>query len=62
MGAESMGTEIVPCNPTHGDGHVPFYKGNHKDYHLSYFPVKLHPLCCAVTYHHLLRNVVLFFE
>ena len=57
-----MGTKIIPCNPTHGNGHAPFYEGNHRDYHLSYFLVKLHPLCCAVTYHHLLGNVVLFFE
>ena len=49
-----MGTKISPCNPTHGDGHSLFYEGNHRDYHPFYFPVNLHPLCCAVTYHHLL--------
>ena len=54
-----MGAKIVPCNPTHGDGHPPFYEGNHRDDHLSYFPVKLHSLCGAMTYHHLRRNVVL---
>ena len=62
MGTEPMGAKLVPCNPTHGNGHPPFYEGNHRDDHLSYFPVKLHSLCGAVTYHHLRGNVVLFFE
>ena len=26
MRTESMGTKVVPCNPTHGDGHSPFMK------------------------------------
>ena len=52
-----MGTKIIPCNLTHGDGHASFYEGNYRDYDFSYFPVKLHPFCCAVTYHHLLKNV-----
>ena len=38
-----MGTKIIPCNPTHGDGHASFYEGNHRDYDLPYFSVKLHP-------------------
>ena len=65
VGAESMGTEVIPCNPTHGDGHASFYEGNHGDYDLydlSYFSVKFHPLCGAVSYQYLLENVVLFFE
>ena len=63
MGTEPMGAKVVPCNPTHGDGHPPIYEGNHRDDHLSYFPVELHSLCGAMTYHHHLRgNVVLFFE
>ena len=57
-----MGTKIILCNPTYGDGHASFYESNYRDYDLSDFPVKLHPFCCVVTYHHLLRNVVLFFE
>ena len=62
MGAESMGTKVIPCNPTHGDSHASFYEGNHGDYDLSYFSVKFHLLCGAVLYKDLLGNVVLFFE
>ena len=62
MGVESMGPWIIPCNPTHGDGHASFYEDNHRDYDLPYFSFKLHPFYCVVTYYHLLRNVVLFFE
>ena len=62
MGTQLMGTKIVPCNPTHGDGHPLFYEGNHGDDHLSHLPVKLHSLCGAMTYHHLWGNVVLLLE
>ena len=59
MGAESMGTQVIPCNLTHGDGHSSFYEGNHGDYDLSYFSVKFLPLCGAVSYQDLQGNVVL---
>ena len=62
MGVESMGTQVIPCNPTHRDGHASFYEGNHGEYNLSYFSVKFHPLCGAVSYQYFLGNVVLFFE
>ena len=62
MGADSMGTKVIPCYPTHGDDHASFYEGNHRNYDLPYFSVKLHPFCGAVSYHYLLGNVVFFFE
>ena len=57
-----MGTKVIPCNPTHGDSHASFYEGNYGDYDLSYFSVKFHPLCGAVSYQNLMGNVVRFFE
>ena len=51
MGAKSISTKVIPCYPTHGDGHASSYEGNHRDYNLPHFSVKLHPFCGAVSYH-----------
>ena len=57
-----MGAEVVPCDPTHGNGHSPFYEGNHGDDHSSHLAVKLLDLRGAMTYHHLWGNLVLLLE
>ena len=57
-----MGTKVVPCNPTYGDGHASFYEGNHWDYNFSYFSVKCESLYGTVSYRYFLGDVVFFFE
>ena len=59
MGTQPMGAKVVPRNPTHGNGHSPFYEGNHGNDHHLLLPMGKHLVRDTIPQGNSLRNVVL---
>ena len=54
--------KVVPCYPTHGEGHFTFYKGYHRNDDFPRFPICGDIFCGTVSQTYFLGNMVLLFE
>ena len=57
-----MVAEIVPCYPTYGKGHSPFYESYHRDYDFSLFSAGYYFFWGIVPQGDFLRYVVFLFK
>ena len=54
--------KVVPCYPTHGEGHSAFYKGYHRNDNLPRFPICNDLFCGTISQTHFLGYMVFLFE
>ena len=57
-----MSDKVIPCYPTHREGHSAFYKGYYRNDDLSRFPISNDLLCETISQTHFLGYMVFLFE
>ena len=57
-----MSDKVIPCYPTHEEGHFAFYKGYYRNDDLPRFPICIDLFCGTVSQTHFLGYMVFLFE
>ena len=57
-----MSYEVIPCYPTHREGHFALYKDYHRNDDLPHLPICGDLFCGTISQTHFLGYMVLLFE